>query len=174
MNTIHQLFRIQSPTGQKTLRLPSKNTGKLLATLGDWLCRRSELALPMLFVLEGPPATGKSSLAQAMLSAGDGGVIVIDGATLNGSNSLVVDSCLGMLHKDTKLVIIDDAGFCDQTALVLFTIEALNAGLNVILLVQSRRGMAAVLMGNAATGTMTKYGVLLDSNWDSAKILKGI
>lgn len=133
--------------------LPYMNVDRALSDLGTWFNGRADMDLPMLFVLEGAPAVGKSALAEVMASEGDS-VYRLDIEQLGTDGARIPPG--------TTTVLIDDAGQGNPTALLEAVSDLLSKGVAVILFVQARHSVPPSLLAKAGAGSITRDGVRLD------------
>lgn len=133
--------------------LPYMNVDRALSDLGTWFNGRADMDLPMLFVLEGPPAVGKSALAEVIASEGD---------SVHGLDIEQLGTDGDRIPPGTTTVLVDDADQGHPTALLEAVRDLLNKGLSVILFVQAGRRVTPELLAKAGTGSINRDGVRLD------------
>lgn len=133
--------------------LPYMNVDRALSDLGTWLKGRADMDLPMLFVLEGPPAVGKSALAEVMAT---------EGRSVHGLDIEQLGADGDRIPPGTTTVLVDDADQGSPTDLLEAVSDLLDEGVAVILFVQTRRRVVPELLAKAGTGSITGDGVRLD------------
>ena len=139
--------------GKKHPGLANMNVDQVLSELDIWFNRRAEMDLPMLFVLDGAPAAGKSSLAKVLSSDED---------SVHWVGIEHISAGVDLAPAGTTTVIVDDADQCDQSVLLKATDNLLDKGVLVILLVQARHRVAPGLLAKAGSGSITKDGARLN------------
>jgi hypothetical protein len=158
MNNTRNFVKVNRYGGRTHPRLPFMNIDEVLSGLNTWLdCRRND-DLPELIVLETPHSVGKSLLSELFSQGGDS-IRKLDTSSLLAYLDELVANTPAMSQLNTKTILIDDADRCDQIDLMNVVLRLLDLEARVILFVRTSQRMAAALIGNAAMGKMTRFGL---------------